>query len=539
MVSSAAPALSAPELVLDRYRPLRPLGSGGSGSVWLARDETNGLEVALKIVPREGKAASRAEREAEAASRLRHPRCLRSYAFLSDSRNVYIAYEYVAGRTLREAMRAGELNDAEAIEAAAQILEGLAHAHGHGIVHRDVKPSNVLLADGDGVSVRLLDFGLARIREAETLTAAGDVPGTLAYISPERLKGANGSPPADVWGVGVLLWEALAGYHPFWTSSLLGTARAIEEGPPALATVRPDLPKALQAFVDRALSTDPARRPAASELAEALRNSARRRPERKPQRMQPSVSVPHLALPKGLDAVAGAGLAGLGAGLGAGGLPFYPGPAVPALAVGIAALAFVRPRAGLALALAVPVLPLGNVSLGLAVLYAGFAAVLLALSWREPRSGLLCALGPLLGPLAALGLLPLAASGIRAPWRRALQVTAGVLLAAVAAGVRRTGLPFTGARPPLGLGIAGSNRPTAVALELWNAVLAHPAIGLEALALAAVAVLVPRARGLRGAAAVATTMLAGTLLVAPTAAALPLVLAAWATGAALAVKAAR
>src|SRR5215207_7251790 len=146
-MSNAAPALVQSELVLNRYRPLRPLGSGGSGSVWLARDEENGLDVALKIIPREGKAADRAEREAEAASRLRHERCLRAYGFGSDSGHVYIAYEYVSGRTLRDAIRAGELRDGQAIEAAAQILDGLAHAHGRGIIHRDVKPSNVLLAE--------------------------------------------------------------------------------------------------------------------------------------------------------------------------------------------------------------------------------------------------------------------------------------------------------------------------------------------------------------------------------------------------------
>ena len=188
-MSAAAHALPRGDLVLDRYRPLRPLGSGGSGSVWLARDERNGLDVALKIVPREGKAAHRAEREAEAAARLRHERCLRAYGFGSDSGHVYIAYEYVGGRTLREAMRSGDLRDGQAIEAAAQILDGLAHAHSRGIVHRDVKPSNVLLAEDDGISVRLLDFGLAQFDEAETLTAVGDVPGTLAYISPERLRG--------------------------------------------------------------------------------------------------------------------------------------------------------------------------------------------------------------------------------------------------------------------------------------------------------------------------------------------------------------
>src|SRR4029453_8492154 len=112
---------------------------------------------------------------------------------------------------MREALRAGRLRDREAIEAAAQVLDGLAHAHARGIVHRDVKPSNVLLAEGDGVSVRLLDFGLAQFDEADTLTAMGDVPGTLAYISPERLAGAAGTPGGGIWGAGGWVWGGLLG----------------------------------------------------------------------------------------------------------------------------------------------------------------------------------------------------------------------------------------------------------------------------------------------------------------------------------------
>ncbi len=144
-MSTVAVAPSTQELVLGRYRPVRPLGSGGSGSVWLALDERSGLDVALKIIPREGKAAARAEREALAARRLRHDRCVRSYDVGHDSSHVYIAYEYVPGRTLREALRSGELTDEDVVEVAAQVLDALAHAHRAGIVHRDVKPSNILL----------------------------------------------------------------------------------------------------------------------------------------------------------------------------------------------------------------------------------------------------------------------------------------------------------------------------------------------------------------------------------------------------------
>src|SRR5919204_5495672 len=128
-MAEAAPAVAPRELVLDRYRPLRPLGSGGSGSVWLARDERTGLDVALKIVAREGKAGHRAEREAAVAARLRHERCLRAYACGHDSRHVYVAYEYAPGRTLRDALRGGELRDREAVEAGAHGLQGLAPPH--------------------------------------------------------------------------------------------------------------------------------------------------------------------------------------------------------------------------------------------------------------------------------------------------------------------------------------------------------------------------------------------------------------------------
>src|SRR5689334_23646985 len=233
------------------------------GHVWLARDERSGLDVALKIVPREGKSGQRAEREARAAAALRHSRCQRILALARDPSHVYIAYEYIPGRTLREMIRAGRIDDARAIEVGAQIADALAHAHGRGIVHRDVKPSNVLLAETGGVDVRLLDFGLAQMAEFDTLTALGDIPGTLAYISPERLQGLAATPAADVWGVGVFLWEALAGEHPFWGGDMTETSRSIQHGAPPLETRRPDLPEHVLQTVADALVANPARRPSA------------------------------------------------------------------------------------------------------------------------------------------------------------------------------------------------------------------------------------------------------------------------------------
>jgi hypothetical protein len=532
VVAEAALALSPSELVAERYRPLRPLGSGGSGSVWLARDERTGLEVALKIVPREGKAATRAEREALAAARLRHERCLRAYGLERDSRNVYIAYEYVPGQTLRQALRAGELKDADAVEAAAQILEALAHAHSRGIVHRDVKPSNVLVAEGEELSIRLLDFGLAQLAEEESLTATGDVPGTLAYVPPERLRGESGGPPADIWAVGALLWESLAGWHPFWNGSLLETALRIESGAAPLAQVRPDLPKQLTTLVDRMLALDPAARPPAARLALDVRDAfAERLRRRKTNTTLPPIS---LALPVRLAAPAAAGVF---AGWTAAALPFYPPLVAPILALLAFGLTFIRPRLGLAFALAVPVLPLGNVSSGLALVYAVLACGWLALSWRAPREGLFLALGPLLAPVLALGLLPLAAQSVRSHPRRAMQVGAAVLLAAVVAGFRHAPLPFTGTAPPRGLGITGSEDPFAVAVALWHALLAHPVLLVEALALAAAAAVLPfaRERGLWAIAGLGAGLIAVTLLPAPTVAAAPLVLAAWATCSVLAL----
>lgn len=528
----ASTALSESELVLGRYRPLRPLGSGSSGSVWLARDESTGLDVALKVIPREGRMAARAEREAGVAARLRHVRCQRIYERASDQGHVYIAYEYVPGCTLREAMRAGRLSDRDAIEAAAQILDGLAYAHGHGVVHRDVKPANVLVADEPDISIRLLDFGLARFAEADTLTDVGDVPGTLAYIAPERLRGEPATPASDVWAVGVLLWEALAGRHPFWAASLPATAEKIEQGAPSLAKARPDLPQALVQLVARTLDGNPARRPPASELANRLRSVAAARIRKRGRRPTPP-KAPTAVVPP-LGRLVPAGLAALFAGWTAAAIPFYPEAGAVLLALAAGVLTYLRPKAGLALALAVPILPLGNASLGLALLYSAIAAIWFLAHLRKPTAGLAFAAGPLLAPLGLLALLPLLLQPVRGTARRAVHAATAVLVAAVVAGIRGAALPFTGSAPP-SLGLDATESPFVAARALLHALSSQPALGVEALILAAAAAVCPLAlrRGLWAVAGFGAALLAATLLAAPDASALPIVAAAWLTCAVL------
>ncbi len=514
-MSSLALAPPTRELVLGRYRAVRPLGSGGSGSVWLAHDEHTGLDVALKIIPREGKAAARAEREALAARRLRHDRCVRAYDVGHDSSHVYIAYEYVPGRTVREALRAGMLSDEDAVEIAAQVLDALAHAHRTGIVHRDVKPSNILLENRDEIAVRLLDFGLAQFDGADTLTAVGDVPGTLAYISPERLAGDDATPESDVWSVGVLLWEALAARHPFWGLPLQEVARAIEAGAPPLATERPTLPRRLLSAVDGALARDPDARPRASALAADLRGALRGSGSRAERDRRRAAETPQDAAAPALAArLLPATLAAVTAAIGATLLPFWPPGLVAAIVLGAGLAAAFNPRLGLAIALAAPVFPLGNHAQGAALAYAGCALGWLALCWSDARRGLLFVSGPLLAAVGALALVPLAVWPSRGAARRGAQGAAAVLSAAAVAGVTGGDLPLVGG-PAGSLEIAPGDAPRDVAVALWSALTAHPVLLAAAVGVSMASAILPWARrqSRYGVAAVGVAVTAGTIAV--------------------------
>src|SRR5581483_452905 len=266
----------------------------------------------------------------------------------------------------------------------------------------------------------------------------------------------------------------------------------------------------------------------AAELAHELRGAAAPR-----RAVRPAAAV--LVWPRSAAAAAPALLAALVAGWTAAELPFFPHGWAAGLALAAAAATAVRPRIGLAVALAVPVLPLGNDAFGLAVLYAVLAAGWLAASWRAPRSALLPAVGPLLALVGGLGLMPLAVARLRSPLRRAACAALGVLVAGIVAGVRGAPLPFTGAKPPLALGVAGSTGALDVAGTLARAAGAQPGLLIEAAVFAAVAVAVPyvRGRGRWPAAGLAGVTLALSVLLVPAAAPLPLVVTAWLTAAAL------
>ncbi len=504
-----AVALTENNLVLGRYRPLRPLGSGGGGSVWLAHDEDAGRNVALKVVEREGKPGARAEREVDAATRLRHPRCLRALALGRDERHVYVAYPYVAGQTLREALRGGAVDDWSAVETAAQVLEALAHAHSKGVVHRDVKPANVMLEEGDEVSVRLLDFGLAQLEHSDTLTAVGDVPGTLAYIAPERLAGDEATGAADVWAVGVLLWESLAGRHPFWAVSPLETARRVERGAQPLAQLRPDLPQELCRAVDRMLSLDPRKRPTARQALSLLRMVEERRGER--QRATTSATVLRERAPH-------AALAALFAGGTAFLLPFFPSGWPFLLGALAAAAAILNPAAGLGVALLVPVLPLGNVSFGLAVAYVPLALAWLVLFARDARSSLLFLAGPFLAVAHLLPLAPVVALPARGPLRRAALGLAAVATALATALVLGLRLPLTGGTAP-SPDIGGAERPQTAVDGLAGVLSSRPTliVALVVVGIAAATASLARSHGYWGVAGWGAAFLAALLLVPPAA----------------------
>ena len=267
-------AASGARLILGRYRMERRLGAGGFGVVWLAWDEKLEREVAVKVIPGEGGAGERVEREARAAARLNHPGIVGIYELASDEHDVYLVSELVRGRTLAELTKAGAISDRDVARIGTALCEALEHAHARGVIHRDVKPHNVMVlaepAAGAGFA-KLADFGVAHVATGDPLTRTGDVVGTLAYMAPEQAEGARVTPACDVYALALTLYEAWTGTNPVKAAGPAATARRLGRPLPSLAAMRGDLPLELCDVIDDALDIDPALRPAPAKLRAGLR----------------------------------------------------------------------------------------------------------------------------------------------------------------------------------------------------------------------------------------------------------------------------
>ena len=264
----------------DRFRLLVTLGGGGMGSVWLAEDLLLERSVALKeLVPHNGgddldARRERALQEARALARVRHPAIVPIHdAFFTDG-DPWIVMEYIEGRSLQSLIESHPLDDATVARIGLHVLRGLVAAHRAGVVHRDVKPDNILVAGDD--SIFLVDFGIAKIASQKSLTRLNNVVGTPEYIAPERLQpGAHVGPPADLWSLGVTFYRAIEGDSPFRRDSEYGpgaTAHAILHEAPR----PPARESRLTSIILRMLIKDPSQRAEADEVIRVLTSVLRR-----------------------------------------------------------------------------------------------------------------------------------------------------------------------------------------------------------------------------------------------------------------------
>ncbi|MFG3305534.1 serine/threonine-protein kinase [Streptomyces wuyuanensis] len=331
--------------VAGRYRLLDRLGEGGMGVVWRARDELLGREVAVKEVRAPSglgttevrRLYARLEREGWAAARISHRNVVTVYDVASQDGRPWIVMELVRGLSLSEALAAeGPMAPQRAAHIGAEVLAALRAAHEAGVLHRDVKPGNVLLAN-DG-RVVLTDFGIASVEGTSGLTMTGELVGSPEFLAPERALGRTPGPGSDLWSLGILLYAAVEGRSPFRQDTPLGTLRAVvDEELPA-----PRRAGALEPVIAGLLRKDPAERTTSAEAERQLRIIGA---GGTPRTGSPAVPGPSVAAGASATSVARAGVLGPGAGTtavaargGSGPAPDRPRRAVVVLTAGIAAL---------------------------------------------------------------------------------------------------------------------------------------------------------------------------------------------------------
>jgi serine/threonine-protein kinase len=248
---------------LGRYKIVSELGRGAMGVVYKGEDPALDRTVALKTVILSEDAAGKAEYqkrfflEAKSAGRLNHPQIITVYDFSREGDVAYMAMEFLKGTELRIRMKDGTIGVPEAVHIAQLVAEGLGYAHEHGVVHRDIKPSNIMLLPHD--KVKIMDFGIARMRASDHKTSTGLVLGTPKYMSPEQVSGSPVDHRSDIFSLGVVLYEMLTHSKLFQGEDTPQIFHAVANyQPPVPSRVNPDVPPMLDFVVERALKKDPA-----------------------------------------------------------------------------------------------------------------------------------------------------------------------------------------------------------------------------------------------------------------------------------------
>ncbi len=482
---------TAERRVLGRYILGPAIGRGATSVVHHAHDVVSADTVAVKVIPVELDLAPRVQAEVRAAGRLDHPRIVALRDWGEDRECLYLVWELVEGPSFSELLRESRRPlDDDVVRIGEDVLSALAHAHARGVVHRDVKPANILI--GPDGRAALSDFGVARLSGESGLTMTGSVVGTVAYMAPEQARGDVAGTEADVYSACLVLYEGLTGANPNAGPNPAETARRAAMGAIGpLGDARPDLPRALCELIDSGLRRDPLRRPTAADLADDLSavrggaRAARRRGVR--------------ALPALASAAGGATLAAVALSEGSGQLANFESvnwqsPIVAGGAIAISAGAFAwRPRAAALVSVIAGGVLVGTGAQGAAILLGAIALLILLSGWRLGRLTLLAATGPMLFA-AGLGALVPALAGLVPRWGARLWAAVASVAATVAwqigAGTDSllAGGGFTGSAVSE---LEGVRTPTLVAERIWQPLADRPQAGLQALALVIAAMCVP------------------------------------------------